>query len=87
MNKRTYTPFMRPMRCPEICGVYRNKETGKMIKFTRVWIRGFIDCQKTPEEPYDGYQGIWQFEGDEPIKNCIIEPHTLNQYYEKVFNL
>ena len=85
--KRTYTPFLRPMKCPEIDGVYRHKESGKLMLLKGMWIRGFIDCEKSPEEPYDAYQGSINHENTGFIKKCIIEPHNLLDNYEKVFSL
>jgi hypothetical protein len=85
--KREYTPFLRPQRLKDIDGIYRNKESGKLMLFKNVRIKGFIDCDKKPEEPYDAYQGFIHYEGMEPIKKCLIEPYHLHGNYELVFAL
>lgn len=87
MGKRAYTPFLRPMKCPEIDGVYRHKETGKLMLLKNMWLRGFIDCEKSPEEPYDAYQGQIDHEVSGFYKKAMIEPHHLEDNYDKVFSL
>lgn len=86
--KRSYTPFIRPTRCPEVAGIYRNKESGKLMLFKNVWLKGFIECNENkPDEPYDAYQGFIHYEGMSPIKKCLIEPHHLINNYIKLFDI
>lgn len=87
MGKREYTPFLAPMKTPEIDGVYRNKESGKLLLIKNSWLRGFIECgtDGKKDEPYDAYQGYMHLEGNVPDKKCIIEPHHLVDGYEKIF--
>jgi len=82
---REYTPFLRNMKTPEIDGVYRHKVSGNILILKCMWIKGFIDCEKSPEEPYDAYQGTIYKEGEGVIKKCIIEPHDLFNGYDKIF--
>lgn len=82
---RTYTPFMRPTKVPEIDGVYRHKESGNLMMLKGMWLRGFIDCEKSPEEPYDAYQGSITHENFGFIKKALIEPHNLHNNYVKIF--
>jgi hypothetical protein len=88
MYSRTYTPFLRPFKCPEIEGVYRHKESGKLMLLKGMWLRGFIECHKDkPDEPYDAYQGSINHENTGLIKKCIIEPHNLHSNYDKILDL
>jgi len=81
--KRSYTPFLRPHKCPEVDGVYRHKESGNIMLLKNMWLKGFIDGNT--EEPYDAYQGTINHENTGLIKKCLIEPHNLKNNYEKVF--
>lgn len=80
---REYTPFLRPMKVPEIDGVYRNKESGSLMMLKNMWLRGFIDAQSN--EPYDAYQGTIHHETEGLLKKAVIEPHHLQDGYVKIF--
>jgi hypothetical protein len=85
MKTRIYTPFLRNMKCPEVDGVYRHKESGNLMMLKNTWIKGFIDCEKSPEEPYDAYYSNIRREIDGDLGRTIIEPYVLYNDYDKVF--
>lgn len=78
-----HTPFLRPRPAPEVHGVYRNKETGKIMVLKNMKFQGFIDGET--EEPYDAYKGrIWLERENKWVKGCIITPEVLSQYEKLV---
>lgn len=73
------------MKCQEIDGVYRNKESRSLMVLKNTWIKGFIDCEKSPEEPYDAYHSTIRSELHGDLGRAIIEPYVLHNDYDKVF--
>ena len=80
---RVHTPFLIPSKTPTIDGIYRSKETGKLLWIKNSWLKGFIDGETS--EPYDAYQGWMHIEGGNPIKKCLIEVQDLFKFWDKVF--
>lgn len=71
------------MKTPEIDGIWRSKESGKLLKIRSSRYVKMIDGDT--DKPYDAYRGFITLEGKSEIPRCLIEIDQLHKNYEKVF--
>lgn len=71
------------MKTPEIDGVWRSKESGKLLKIRSSSYVKMIDGDT--DKPYDAYKGFITLEGKDEIPKCLIEVELLHNSYDKVF--
>lgn len=83
-DKYSYnTPFAGRYRAKNIDGIYRDKNSGKLMMLRNMYFQGVIDGET--EMPYDAYQGEITLEGCAPVKKCLISHFDFYQNYERVF--
>jgi len=78
------TNFVNRHRVKTIDGIYRHKESGKLLKLRNMYYQGMIDGETN--KPFDTYEGEITMKGGPSIKKCSIDFHEFSEY-ELIFTL